>query len=375
MNDVSVERLEDRGAFLLEWRELFQRSDAQSIFLSPAWIECWLEGAPLDAALWAIKGIAAGKTALLGVAGATGERRPALIGPISAHLHELGDPDRDAIYIEYNDFLVAADAPEVLREQALAALAAAIGAVDELVLRNARAPLVRAAEAFAAARGSGVRVLKSQPTFTIDLKGIRASGGDFLGARSATLRSQVKRTIRLYEQRGAIAIKPANTPEERAEAWKSLISLHEESWRRRGLKGAFANPALLDFHARLMRSAPDAIHFVRLYSGDEIIACLYNLVRGDRVYNYQGGFKFEENNQLKPGMLAHSIAAQRYIENGYAVYDLLAGDAPYKRRLADEGETLVSLAIELGSGPRAGIRRGVRRLREAASQRAGTRRT
>ena len=375
MTEVRVERLGDRGAFLLEWRELFQRTDFQSVFLSPAWIGCWLEGAPEAAALWTIRSEWAGKPALLGVAGVSRGRRPALIGPLSAHLHEFGDADHDAIYIEYNDFLVAAGAPEDARQSALAALAEALGPVDELVFRNARAPLARAAEAFASVRGRNLRVLNSQPAFVVDLKKIRAEGGDYLESRSATLRSQMKRTTRLYEQRGPVAFKPASTPEERAEAWKALLALHEESWRRRGLKGAFANPALIDFHERLARAAPNAVQFVRLYCGDEVIACLYNLVHGDRVYNYQGGFKFEENNQLKPGMLAHSIAAQRYLKDGYSAYDLLAGDAPYKRRLADEGETLVSLAIDLRSGPRAGLRRGVRRLREAASRRAGKRRT
>ncbi len=375
MNDVSAERLTDRGAFLLEWRELFQRSEAQSIFLSPAWIECWLEGASEGLALWLVRARGAGRTALLGVIGGTRVRRPALIGPLSAHLHEFGDPGSDAIYTEYNDFLIAAGASEDLREKALAAVLEAVGPVDEIVLRNARAPLIRSAEAFASARAAALRVLRSQPTFAIDLKKIRAAGGDYLATRSATLRAQLRRTTRLYEQRGPIAFRPANTPEERAEAWKSLVDLHEESWRRRGLKGAFANRPFLEFHERLMRMSPNAVHFVRLYCGDEIIACLYNLVHGDRVYNYQGGFKFEGNNQLKPGMLAHSFAAQRYVENGYSVYDLLAGDAPYKRRLADEGETLTSLAIDLGFGPRAGLRRGVRRLREAVSQRAGKRQT
>lgn len=371
MTAVTVEKLSDPARLLADWRALYERAGNASIFLSPAWMEAWLGGAPPQAVLYAVRG----ESALLGVVGLSPRRRPWLIGSHTAHLHEYGDDVRDSVYIEYNDFLLARGAPSECRQKALLAVIDAVGPVDELILRNARADLADAARAAAAMKGYRIRVLTRQPTFAIDLAALREAGGAYLETRSPSLRAQVRRAERLYEQRGTVALRRAETPQERARAWETLIALHEESWRRRGLKGVFDNEAFKAFHERLARAAPERIDILQLFSGEEVVACLYNLVDGDHVHNYQSGFKFEDNNQLKPGMAAHAQAAQYYCDNGYSVYDLLAGEAPYKRRLADEGEVLTSLAIDLAAGPRAQILAGLRRLRGTLTPRRETRRT
>lgn len=365
MTDFTVARLDEAAGFLAERAALFQQAEEPPIFLSPDWIATWLEGAPDESELSVVKGVQDGAPVLLGVVGAPKRRSPPLSGPRTAHLHEFGLPAHDAIYIEYNDFLIAKGAPPDCRARALEAALDGLPGVDELVLRNARPALADAALNVAAARGLGTRILNAQRTHVVDLDTLRRTGADYLSAAGSSLRAQIRRSARLYEARGSLSLRLAQTSEERDKAWRILLRLHEEGWRRRGERGVFANEALRSFHERFMRRAPESAHLMTLYAGEEPIGGLYNLVHGSRVCNYQSGFRYEEDNRLKPGLLAHALAAQSYLEKGYSVYDLLAGDAEYKKRLGREGETLTTMVIDCGAGPRADFRKALRRLRGA----------
>jgi CelD/BcsL family acetyltransferase involved in cellulose biosynthesis len=43
---------------------------------------------------------------------------------------------------------------------------------------------------------------------------------------------------------------------------------------------------------------------------------------------------------VKVGLLCHVLSAARYAERGFRLYDLMAGDARYKRSLGQEHEML-----------------------------------
>lgn len=370
---ICVEPVRDAGIQLNEWRALFARAQESTIFLSPEWMEAWLGGAPPDVALWSVRGVAEGLTELLGIVGVRMSRRPPILGPTAGHLHEFGMPNSDAIYIEYNDFLMSPDAPPRAREEALNEMLNALDA-DDLVFRNARPDLVAAAERVAASRDVGLRRLQSQPCFTINLDRISAAGADFLSTRSSSLRGQVRRSQRLYEERGPVTLRIAETAEERAAAWTNLKELHEDGWRRRGERGIFANPALMAFHERLGLQA-HCVELATVRAGRETIGCLYNLICGKRAFNYQSGFKFEGDNQLKPGMLAHALAAQHYLKRGFTTYELLAGEAQYKRRLGEEAETLTTFVLERREGFRAQARKALRGLQRGRARAAKMHRT
>lgn len=368
MTRVSVEPLGEAAALLDDWRALYGRANA-SFFLSPEWIAAWLGGKPAHIEISIVRGVDDGKTALLGIVGANSRRSPPVAGVRAAHLHEFGVAALDSIYVEYNDFLVAADAPADIRRDAIAAVAEAFRGDDDIVFRNVRTPLVRAiAEAVDSARWKIVAANR-QPTFEVDLGAAAAVGADYLASLSGSLGAQLRRSLRRYEERGPLSFRIAATPQEREQAWSDLVALHEEGWRRRGRGGVFANPEFAAFHRRLMTSAPAKVHLASVCCGKETIACLYNFVEGGRVLNYQSGFRFEDDNQLKPGFIAHSLAIGHYAAQGFSVYDLLAGDAPYKRRLAAERETLQTMVLERRSGPRAALRRLARTLRSAAGMR------
>ena len=62
--------------------------------------------------------------------------------------------------------------------------------------------------------------------------------------------------------------------------------------------------------------------------------------------NYQSGFRMETDNQITPGFVCHALACQHYLEQGASEYNLLAGEADYKKRLGEKKDQLTSLVVE-----------------------------
>jgi CelD/BcsL family acetyltransferase involved in cellulose biosynthesis len=233
-----------------------------------------------------------------------------------------------------NDFRAAA-----VRDAALDALVDGAPEASEFVFRNTRPAMTEACARAAARRGLEMRVLLTQPTFAVDL-------AERETALSSSLRTKIRRSLKRYEERGPVRLTPAATADERASAFEELIALHEPYWKSRGEPGAFADPELRSFHERFIAAAPESVDLLRLTAGEETFGVLYNFIAGGRAYNYQSGLKAESDNQFAPGFTGHSLAIAHYRAKGFSAYDLMAGEADYKRRLAREGETLTSLVIE-----------------------------
>lgn len=358
----SVELIGDTRAFLKEWRALHAHAGEQPFFLSPDWMSAWLADPPSDCALYAVKASCEAKPILLGVFGRRARRRPPIIGLHTVHLHEFGNSERDAIYIEYNDFLVDSDAPLQVRRDALCAILEAFPK-DDFVFRNARPALTQSVEQAAIAASRLVRVVNRQPTFEIDLRNAVMSREDYFVGLSGSFGNQLRRALRGYEARGALTFEIAADNERKGAVWRNLLSLHEEAWRQRGHSGAFSNPAFLRFHERLLDQSPEKIDLAQLSCNGEAIACLYNFIFEDRVMNYQSGFRMETDNHLKPGLLAHAFAINHYAQSGFSAYDFLAGDALYKRRFAAQRETLSTVVLERREGLAFHARRAARALR------------
>ncbi len=363
MTTLIVGALEDRESLLADWRRLYASSSARSFFLSPAWLCAWADGKPAGATAHIVRGRDGERLILLGAFGAPAPKP--LIGPRSIRLAEYGVEAFDSIYVEDNDFLIAPDAPEDMREQALAAVAGTLGA-EEIVLRNCARPLAEASARFAERHGWRRTLLRVQPVYALDLNAARAIGAGALGGRSGALRAKVKRAQRRYEERGPVALRVARSEQERKEIWRALIDLHQQAWRSRGEAGAFANPHFVAFHERLSKAAPEATQLVEVSVAGEPIGCLYNFLHQGRVLNYQSGFRFEDDNQRTPGLLTHALAAQHYLEEGFDAYDFLAGEAEYKKRLGEAAGELSTIVLEKRGGLRAGLRTALKELRRAA---------
>ena len=338
-SDFSIVR--DGDSVLDDWRRLYGLSDAR-FFLSPAWVETAVGSAPANRA-FAVVRVHDDLRGLYAMAFASAPSRRSLAFWRSARLQETGVEEIDRVYIEYNDILVARTAPDGARDAAVGALLDGLASADQVIFKNATPTLLASVERAAGARNFTIDIVNRQPTFAIDLT---SSGGDGVMAKfSPSLRSKIRRSIKRYEERGAVSVSRLAGQAEKAVAWTELMRLHAQTWSRRGKRGVFNERAFRNFHERLIEKNPDKADFVRLSAGAETIGMLYNFIERDHVYNYQSGFRYETDNQLTPGFVCHALAADEYRAAGFSLYDMMGGEADYKRRLGKEGETLATIAV------------------------------
>lgn len=335
---AEFEKSPDLTTLIDEWTRLYEASDAR-FFLSPPWIGTWVGETPATIELGCVR-VFDDLRGVYGMALVGAPERGSSLRTSTAKLHESGQAKLDSIYLEYNDILLAQDAPAGAREAAIEAVIDALPRIDEFVFRNARAALVRAVEQVAADRAMTTRIALSQPTFEMPL-----GAAPVIDALSSSLRAKIRRSMRRYEERGPLTLERAENAEDRSVYWTELMRLHAQTWARRGKKGVFREPAFTGFHTRLIENRPEWIDLVRLTAGRETVGVLYNFVDDERVYNYQSGFLYEADNQFAPGFVSHVLAAERYREEGYAVYDMMGGGGDYKKRLGREGETLQTIVL------------------------------
>ncbi len=347
----------DLTTLLDEWSRLHELSDAR-FFLSPPWIGTWVGETPATIDVGCVR-VFDDLRGVYGLALVGLSPRRSILRTSTAKIHESGLPKLDSIYLEYNDILLARDAPDGAREAAIEAIIDALPGIDEFVFRNARPAFVRAIENVAADRAMKARTALSQPTFEIAL-----GDAPVIDGLSPSLKAKIRRSMRRYEERGPLVFERAENAEDRSVFWTGLMRLHAQTWARRGKKGVFREPAFTGFHTRLIEKFPASIDLVRLTAGRETVGVLYNFVGDDRVYNYQSGFLYEADNQFAPGFVSHVLAAERYRDEGHSVYDLMGGGGDYKIRLGREGETLQSIVITR-SGVRPRMRSFGQRLMRA----------
>lgn len=355
----------DAAALEPAWRELESRADPP-MFLGWAWIGAWL--ATIGAPALVLEGRAAGRVVLLAALRQATRRPLPGLAVRGLHLHNTGDEDRDVITIEYNGFLADPAVPEAVHEALHFLLGG--GHCDELHLRNmpspAGAPLYPAA---ALPRGTVLRELFRKPSYHIDLAALRAAGTPYLDSLSANTRQQLRRALRLFAARGALAVQRAAGVAEAMDYLAELKTLHQRYWTGRGAPGAFAYPFFEAFQHRLIATglAEGAVELARVSCGGQPIGYVYNLMRNGRVLAYQTGIAFEDDARLKAGLVCHALCIQRHLDEGAAIYDFMAGDARYKRSMARPGPDMVYCTLE-GAGAVLRLERALRGIRKRVAR-------
>jgi CelD/BcsL family acetyltransferase involved in cellulose biosynthesis len=158
-------------------------------------------------------------------------------------------------------------------------------------------------------------------------------------------RQQIRRSLRHYESRAALALDRAADAPQALDWLDRLEALHTRSWRQRGKDGAFGDSGFRDFHRRLISTGFDQgiADLLRVRNGDTVLGYLYNLRWRHVVSAYQSGFHFEDHTLARPGLVAHVMAMELYRSEGMATYRFLAGQARYKTSLASDRDELLWL--------------------------------
>ena len=245
-------------------------------------------------------------------------------------LHEAGAQPWDGITVEHNGLLLRQGAEPCI-PMALA-VAARHGAV---ILSGIDAEHLRAARHTGRVTG---QIDRHAPA--IDLAALTATGKTHLDTLSANARAQIRRAMRLYG--AGLALVQAADVAEAHDFFDRLATLHQAHWTARGAPGAFAEPAIRAFHARLIATAMPRgeVALLRIAAGAREIGYLYQWQHGNRVMNYQAGLVAESDPHLKPGLVCHALAIEHARLAGATIYDFLAGASRYKTTLVPRGDML-----------------------------------
>jgi CelD/BcsL family acetyltransferase involved in cellulose biosynthesis len=253
-----------------------------------------------------------------------------LVRSRALYLNETGDPHFDALTIEHNGILAAADYEAAVFDAALTWFAGLREEADELHFNGS---LLRPLEEAVEGRGLG-RVETDVPSYSVDL-GWLSANGELDPVLSANARQQLRRAFRQFERLGPLQLTQATTISEALDFFTGLKMLHCASWERRSRAHAFTHTFFEPFH-RLLIERSFAEHGVQLLKacvGDRAIGYLYNFRLGTRVYAYQSGFA-DADRRERPGIVTHALAIRHAFQSGAGVYDLMAGRNRLKESLA-----------------------------------------
>lgn len=349
----------------VRWQALERRSSPR-FFLGWRWIAAWL------AATGAEPLLLAGRRGEDDVALALLGRTRGLLGARIVALNETGLPGSDVGYIEYNGVLGCAGDREAIDAVARFLMdqraAGPISGWDELRLSGVAPDWV----ASFTACGARVAVRARQHSYAVDLGRLRGEGRDGLAAMNANTRQQIRRSRRLYDAAGGLALRRIDERPAQLDALDELAALHQARWVARGQPGAFASPVFGRLVRDLIEGTAGAgrVEILRVSAGERTIGLLLNLVHDGEVANYVAAFVQETDNRLKPGLVAHALAIEHHLARGSRIYDLLAGSARYKESLAARREEMVWLSVRPDT-LRARVLSAVDRIRARLARRRG----
>lgn len=329
------------------WTE-FETRAARPFFLSWTWLDvaiCY------DATqIYVIRIVDhVGELIGLGWLCALREKRHKIMSVTQLRLHEVGSDAAATVPVEFNSLMTLEGRETEAWEAFLTtALTGDCPAWDEIVLTNADPKL----EDLMVARGLRTHRRAENMSAYVDLATLRDQGvggiDDYLMQLSRNTRSQVRRSLRLYEERGVVTLDRASTPQEAHDYFTELAHLHEHKWRALGEKGLLSNAQYLAFNRTMIdrHFSSGVIELVCVKVGGETIGLLCNFVDQGRVLFNVGGFTTSADNRLKPGMVTQALAIADHLDRGNIVYDFMAGNDRYKYSLGERGPDMVQFAIQ-----------------------------
>jgi CelD/BcsL family acetyltransferase involved in cellulose biosynthesis len=142
----------------------------------------------------------------------------------------------------------------------------------------------------------------------------------------------IARCIRRLERTGRVQFECADASSI-GELLDAFFRVHAARWGRRGLTGMVADATIQHFHrgvaAEMLRAGRLRLHGLR-FDG-ELVAVVYAIALGARVYAYLGGFE-PRLAPFSPGLVMLWQTMSSAIGEGIVELDFLRGEEEYKRR-------------------------------------------
>lgn len=325
-----------------EWLALEEKCQT-SFFLSWTWISAWLSSYQPDVDL--LRVFHQGELVSLALLTKSNFSQWKRFASRRLHIHQTGEPSQDQIWTEYNGLLADPRHEEAVYAVLLPYLEKNYPAWDELVIGAiTRSVALKLEQSSSLSRLD----LWHSPSYGVDLKRIPKHFPDYLSSLSRNTRYQIRRSFKLYEEHGGLSLHFAADVEEALLFFREAGPLHLEKWGRGLGESGYSNPAFVRFHEHLIREAfpLKQVDLIKVCCGQQAIGFLYNYLYRGQVYFYLSGLITEKDAKLKPGLCAHSLAIQHYIDNGYSFYDFMGGQDRYKASLGEVHAELFHIALQ-----------------------------
>ena len=352
MPDYHVECSEVTDLAVLEkrWLEL-QRHTNYSFFQSWAWVGNWLRKVAMNLSPQVLTVSCNSQLFALGIFIPHRLRRHHVFFSQAFFLNEAPFAGNNMV-IEYNGLLVMPGHEVGIYKAMLSYLLRHYPAVDEFYF-GAMTSMNAVYNAAQCCRGE-IRFICQQhsDTFSVRLDVIGESLDDYLATLGKNRRLQIRRSIRLYEERGELQIEAANTTEQAQIFLDNLKALHTTRWQKSGQSGSFANARWEAFHRVIIATRFDRgdVQLLRVFNDDGDIGYLYNFICGNTVYVLQSGFSQETDKRLLPGYITHVMAIVYNGRQGKKVYDFMHGDSLYKKLLCNQQQRLYWMTLQRHRG-------------------------
>ncbi|WP_306253306.1 GNAT family N-acetyltransferase [Parvularcula sp. IMCC14364] len=326
-----------------DWTKL-AASTSHTVFQAPGWIKAWLPLAITRAKLTAFR-VFDDDLVACAIVGQNKVRKLPGIHIHEVRLSESADDLLDSIYVEYNRPLCKPRYQSICDRLIFKQLFDSFPNVGSFVFRNidnnTRESLLECTYDV----GWPCYLVEEGFSWATDLSTDGEVESPQTAQFSKNTRAQLQRSIRLYTETEPLTVTEAKDTAQRQEIWKKLAELHQASWQKRGKTGVFGNSDFVEFHERLITDSPELVSLLEIRAGAKTIGCLYNHIHDGTSSSYQSGFLYEDDNRFKPGLVSHYLAMRHYADLGYTAYDMMYGEARYKRSLGKQYQKLSTIEV------------------------------
>jgi len=329
-----------------DWLGL-QESAHHSYFQSWGWIETWLNHIAVNLHPVAVKVWFGERLVGIGLFVSRDIKRRVIFHSTAMFLNEYPFDGRNMV-IEYNGLLAAKEHENAVYSETIGFLLREYREYDEFYFGaitensnqfNPEKPINGSVSCF---------VSEESICRYVDLHVLSPGIDGYLASLSRNRRSQIRRSMRLYEQDGSLHVDEADNVEQALFYLDRLKTLHTNYWRSKGKNGSFANPIWEKFHRKLIsqRFCAGEIQLLKICNNHGEVGYIYNIVLHEHVYVIQTGFIRSKDKRLLPGYVAHTLAIVYNSSKKMLAYDLMHGDTLYKRILCNRSQKLLWIVIQ-----------------------------
>lgn len=250
------------------------------------------------------------------------------------YLNKTGNSDIDQVWIEHNDILASKNTLAEFRHLIIDHI------LNSPLLNIQSLDLDMTASGLTEGLKEKQMINTAQsPGFIKELDSIICKES-LLNTLSKNSRSQLKRSIKNLEKNGSLNVEFLSNEQQKQHALDEIAKRHKVQWRQSEWGSGFDNPCFCDFHHQLIKSKNTLISCLK--QNGNVLAYGYYFVLNTRVSFYLSAIQKHQDNNIKVGLIFHSLTMLKFANLGITKYDFLAGDARYKRSLSDQEYTLQS---------------------------------